>query len=178
MRHVFALCLALLASPALSDMLIEDFAQPSDFEWRFFTDQVMGGISTGEARIVHEDRPALRLTGSVSTANRGGFIQARRELDDGLPADATALRITVRGNGKRYFLHLRTTGTILPWQYYQAGFEAGEEWAEIRVPLSAFAPSGRLLRRDLRPEAVRSVALVAYGRDHAARVELARVVAE
>jgi hypothetical protein len=46
------------------------------------------------------------------------------------------------------------------------------------VPLSAFAPSGRLLRQAVQPEAVRSVALVAYGRDHEARVELARIVAE
>lgn len=178
MRHVLALCLAFLASPAVSDMLIEDFAQPSDSEWRFFTDQVMGGVSTGQAVIVQDDRPALRLAGEVSTENRGGFIQARRDLPGGLPEDATALRITVRGDGQRYFLHLRTTGTRLPWQYYQAGFEAREDWTELRVPLSAFEPSGRLLPRDLRPDTVRSVALVAYGRDHEARVELARIVAE
>ncbi|RBI86615.1 NADH ubiquinone oxidoreductase [Rhodosalinus halophilus] len=178
MRHVLALCLSLLAAPAMPDTLIEDFAQPSGAEWRFFTDQVMGGVSTGEATIVQDGRPALRLTGQVSTENRGGFIQARKELPEGLPDDAQALRITVRGDGQRYFLHLRTTGTLLPWQYYQAGFEAPQDWTELRVPLSAFAPSGRLLRRELRPEAVRSVALVAYGRDHEARVELARIAAD
>jgi hypothetical protein len=178
MRHVLALCLSLLAAPAMPDTLIEDFAQPAGAEWRFFTDQVMGGVSTGMATIVEEDRPALRLTGQVSTENRGGFIQARKDLPEGLPEDAQALRITVRGDGQRYFLHLRTTGTMLPWQYYQAGFEAPQDWTELRVPLSAFAPSGRLLRQAVQPGAVRSVALVAYGRDHEARVELARIVAE
>jgi hypothetical protein len=27
----------------------------------------------------------------------------------------------VRGNNQRYFVHLPTGGTPLPWQYYQAG---------------------------------------------------------
>ena len=177
MRHVFALCLALAASPAVAQTLIEDFAPPAG-AWRFFTDQVMGGVSTGEARIVQGDRAALRLTGRVSTENRGGFIQARRDLPEGLPEDTQALQITVRGDGQRYFLHLRTTGTVLPWQYYQAAFEAGGDWRELRVPLADFAPSGRLLRDRIRPDSVRSIALVAYGRDHEAFVELARIVAE
>lgn len=177
MRHLLALCVALAALPAMAQTVIEDFAPPAG-EWRFFTDQVMGGVSSGEASIVQGDRAALRLTGQVSTENRGGFIQARRDLPEGLPEGTEALRITVRGDGQRYFLHLRTSGTMLPWQYYQASFETDEDWQELRVPLSAFTPSGGLLRDEVRPGAVRSIALVAYGRDHEAAVDLARIVAE
>jgi hypothetical protein len=178
MRHALALCLALLAGPLVAQTILEDLSAPRA-EWRFFTDQVMGGVSTGAARIAEvAGRPALHLTGTVSTENRGGFIQARRDLPGGLPVGTTALRITVRGDGQRYFLHLRSTGTVLPWQYYQAAFDTDGSWQEIAIPLSAFTASGALLRDTPRPEAVRSVALVAYGRDHAADVALARIAAE
>jgi hypothetical protein len=140
------------------------------FDWTYLGDSVMGGVSQGTARI--EDG-VLRLTGTVSTENRGGFIQARTALPGGLPEDATGLRLRVRGNGERYFIHLRTTRTALPWQYFQQGFETGPDWAEVTLPLSGFAPSGRLLAEALRPGDVRSLGLVAYGRDHLADVSLA-----
>lgn len=143
--------------------------QATDFEWSYLADTVMGGVSAGQARV---EEGALRLTGSVSTANRGGFIQARTEMPGGLPEGATALRLRVRGNGERYFIHLRTTRTRLPWQYYQQGFETGADWAEVLLPLAAFVPSGRMMAGAVRPEEVRSVGLVAYGRDHVADVSL------
>jgi len=139
-------------------------------DWSYLADTVMGGVSRGSARI---EGDALRLTGTVSTENRGGFIQARVAMPDGLPPGATALRLRVRGNGERYFIHLRTTRTSLPWQYYQQGFETGQDWAEVRLPLSGFQPSGRMMAGQVRPEDVRSVGLVAYGRDHVADVSLA-----
>jgi hypothetical protein len=140
------------------------------FDWSYLADTVMGGVSEGQARL---EGGALRLTGRVSTANRGGFIQARTEMPGGLPAGAAALRLRVRGNGERYFVHLRTVRTRLPWQYYQQGFETGPDWAEVVLPLSGFAPSGRMMAGAVRPEEVRSVGLVAYGRDHVADVALA-----
>lgn len=159
------------------DTLIDDFSGTTG-PWRFFTDQVMGGVSTGEGRVTTQDgRRFLRLTGTVSTKNRGGFIQARRDLDTPLPAGATGVRITVRGDGEPYFLHLRTRGTVLPWQYYQAEFQTGPAWREITLPFSAFTASGRLLPATPKPERVESVALVAYGRDHQADVSLARIEA-
>ncbi len=158
--------------------MIAEFSGSGGSEWRFFTDQVMGGVSEGQARIeeIGGER-ALRLTGTVSTENRGGFIQARLELDERLAPGAQGIALRVRGDGQRYFVHLRTTGTVLPWQYYQAPFETDGEWREVRLPWSAFEASGRMLRDVPKAEAVRSVALVAYGRDHVADVAVARVEA-
>jgi hypothetical protein len=145
------------------------YAPPPLAQYRFFTDQVMGGVSTGAARVAGTGEGAhLRLTGTVSTANRGGFIQARVDLDAPFPAAAQGVVIRVRGNGEGYFVHLRTRGTVLPWQYYQAGFETTEAWRELRISFTAFAASGALLRDTPRPETVTSVAAVAYGRDHEA----------
>ncbi len=74
-----------------------------------------------------------------------------------------------------HFVHLRTTGTVLPRQDYQAGFDAPRRWAELRLPLAAFRASGGLLRRTRRPESLTSLAVVAYGRDHDAEIELREV---
>jgi hypothetical protein len=160
----------------LEEAAIADLRMTPDSRWRFFTDQVMGGVSTGGVTFAQEDgTPFARMTGRVSTANRGGFIQMRLDLSTPPPEGTTGIRLVVRGNDQRYFVHLRTGDTVLPWQYYQAGFEVTEGWTEIRLPFEAFAPSGALLRRVPRPASLTSVAIVAYGRDHDARIDV-RVV--
>ena len=103
-----------------------------------YTDGVMGGVSTGQVAFLKEgDQPFARMTGTVSTENNGGFIQMRMDLPDGAPDDATGVRLVARGNDQQYFVHLRTSGTVLPWQYYQAGFEVTGNWAELRLPTCA-----------------------------------------
>ena len=144
--------------------------------WRFFTDSVMGGVSIGQVIFVQEDgRPHARMTGRVSTANRGGFIQMRLDLVSSPPLGTTGVRLVVRGNDQRYFMHLRTSGTILPWQYYQAGFDATRAWAEMRLPFDAFRASGKLLRTVPSADSLTSLAVVAYGRDHDAEIEVREV---
>ena len=167
---LFLACVVLLMpEPSRADPTVSGYTPPPLSEYRFFTDQVMGGVSTGEARVTGADGARhLRLTGTVSTENRGGFIQARVDLDAPFPAKARGVVIRVRGNGQRYFVHLRTRGTVLPWQYYQAGFETTGEWRTVRLPFEEFMASGALLRDTPRPETVTSLAAVAYGRDHAA----------
>ena len=144
-----------------------------DTRWRFFTDGVMGGQSTGQVAFVQEDGlPHARMTGRVSTANRGGFIQMRLDLAGPPPAGTTGVRLVMRGNDQRYFVHLRSSGTILPWQYYQAGFDATPAWSDVRLPFEAFRASGRFVRTVPRPSSLTSLAIVAHGRDHDAEIEL------
>ena len=144
--------------------------------WRFFTDQVMGGVSTGGVTFSQQDGlPFVRMSGRVSTANRGGFIQMRLDLASPPPEGTTGVRLIVRGNAQRYFVHLRTNGTVLPWQYYQAGFDVSEDWSEVRLPLEAFTASGALLQNLPDAESLTSVAVVAYGRDHDARIDVREV---
>jgi len=88
---------------------MEDFTMQPETSWRFFTDQLMGGLSTGAVSFAQEDGQSFaRMTGRVSTANRGGFIQMRHDLDNPPPEGTTGVRIVVRGNTPRYFVHLRT----------------------------------------------------------------------
>ena len=168
--------------PAMADgtvagqTIIEDFTMQPETRWRFFTDQVMGGVSTGGVAFAKEDGASFaRMTGRVSTANRGGFIQMRLDLASPPPEGTTGVRLIVRGNDQRYFVHLRTSGTLLPWQYYQAGFDVTESWTEVRLPLDAFEASGALLRGLPDPASLTSMAVVAYGRDHDAQIDVREV---
>jgi len=161
---------------AIKTSVVEDFTMQPETRWRFFTDQVMGGVSSGTVEFAQENgTPFARMTGSVSTANRGGFIQMRLDLDTPPPEGTTGVRLVVRGNEQRYFVHLRTNGTVMPWQYYQAVFDVTQSWAEIRVPFDAFVAAGILLRSVPRPRTLTSVAVVPYGRDHKARIDVSEV---
>jgi hypothetical protein len=182
MRILFSSLIFILAliGPSLTamanDMLIDDFRSEPQVRWRFFTDTVMGGVSTGQMAILSEDgRRFARMTGEVSTANNGGFIQMRIDLEPGAGKGAQGVRLTVRGNDQRYFVHLRTGGTVLPWQYYQAAFDVTGDWGELYLPWSAFRPSGRLLRTEPRAGGLTSVGIVAYGRDHEAHIDLREI---
>lgn len=177
---LFSLAVLLVASratPVLAEPTkIEDFTMQPETRWRFITDGVMGGVSTGEVAFVQDGgRHYARMTGRVSTANRGGFIQMRLDLLGPPLKDSTGVRLMVRGNDQRYFVHLRTTGTILPWQYYQAGFDVTRGWTEVRLPFDAFVASGALLRTEIQARSLTSVAVVAYGRDHEAEIDVREV---
>ena len=177
-----AILLAGALPPATADeavtapSIIEDFTMQPETRWRFFTDRVMGGISTGDVTFAQENGTSFaRMTGHVSTANRGGFIQMRLDLPSPPPYGTIGVRLVVRGNSQRYYVHIRTTGTLLPWQYYQEGFEVTEGWREVRLPLDAFAASGALLRSVPAADSLTSIAVVAYGRDHDARIDVREV---
>ena len=82
------------------------------------------------------------------------------------------VRLIARGNDQRYFVHLRTSGTLPPWRYYQAGFDVTRDWAEIRLPFDAFSASGALLRTTPRAQSITAIGIVAYGRDHDAEIDV------
>ena len=158
------------------DIMIETFEVRPETRWRFFTDGVMGGVSSGQVTFLQEDGQAFaHMTGRVSTENNGGFIQMRMDLPEGAPETTTGVRLIVRGNDQPYFVHLRTSGTMLPWQYYQAGFEVSGKWAEVRLPFELFKRSGRLLREVPHAGSLKSIAVVAYGRDHDAEIDVREI---
>lgn len=155
--------------------MIDRFEDGPEGRWRFFTDGVMGGVSQGQVTFLSEAGQAFaRMEGTVSTENRGGFIQMRRDLANPPPDDSRAVRLVARGNGERYFVHLRTTATRAPWHYFQAGFATSADWTEVILPLPDFAASGQLLR-PLRAGEVTSIAVAAYGRAHQAAIDIREI---
>lgn len=165
-----------VSTAVAEDMLTDRFEDSPETRWRFFTDGVMGGVSTGGAGLLREsDKVFVRLQGQVSTDNNGGFIQIRRELRETVPQDATGVRIVVRGNGEQYYIHLRTRGTRMPWQYYQTPFETDGNWSELHLPFDHFEPSGRWLAERPDPQKLVSLGIVAYGRDHVAELDVREI---
>ncbi len=164
------------ATAEAGETLAEDFSGSPETRWDYVADSVMGGVSSGQVFFLTEgDVDFARLTGTVSTENNGGFIQFRRKLSDRPTSDTAGVRIVVRGNGEQYFIHLRTKGTVLPWQYYEAEFKTTESWTEILLPFSSFKASGAMLRSTPTPTGITSIGVVAYGRDHQARLDVSKV---
>jgi len=135
--------------------------------WAFISDRVMGGVSSGGiTRETIAGRPALRMQGSVSLENDGGFVQVALDLAPaGGALDASAwsgIEVDVLGDGERYSLHLRTTDVVRPWQSYRFAFEAGPGWRVVRAPFSAFAPHRIDVALD--PRRLRRLGVVAIGR--------------
>ncbi len=185
-NKVAAILLVLLQScmtEVVADTLwMDQFDNDSQRHWTYVSDQVMGGISEGGMVFAQNDSQYFaRMTGQVSTDNNGGFIQFRRTITKealgtkGVLGSATGVFLRVRGNSERYFVHLRTSGTLLPWQYYQASFEVTEQWQMIKLPLTDFQRSGSWLRTHLNPASIRSIGVVAFGRDHSAQIDVAEI---
>ena len=167
------LTLLLLAAPVVAEpMLIEDFSEGAERRWRYVSDRVMGGISDGGAGIGTQDGVTYaQLRGTVSTANNGGFIQIRQDLQTRLPAEATGIALRVRGNGATYYVHVRPDAARRPWQFYQAAFETTSDWRDVTLPWSVFKPQGGL-DGAFAPADIRSIGIVAYGADYEAVLDV------
>ena len=153
--------------------LIDDFSNESQNRWQFFTDQVMGGISEGNASLVSDNSGQyVRLEGSVSTANNGGFIQIRTDINEGTN-EAKGIIIKAKGNGEDYYIHLRTSGTVLPWQYYQISFPTSKNWSEIKLPFANFERSSSWISKKITGDKIRTLGIVAYGKNHNAKLDVA-----
>jgi len=175
------ICLAsfllILSQNAMAEQkLLDDFKNKPEDRWKFIADTVMGGISSGKLSFSVDDNANFaRMVGKVSTENNGGFIQFRRSVINGLPAKTKGLKLSLRGNGQKYFVHIRTKGTFLPWQYYQQSFMADEDWSETTMLLNEFRRSGILLRKTIDPKSIKSIGIVAFGREHEAEIDVRKI---
>lgn len=171
--------------PRAAALLVDDFARDDGVSnlatsWQRFTDQVMGGRSRAASALeVVDGRRCLRLTGEVSLANNGGFIQVALPLAGrGNALDArgwTGLRLLVRaaGDGDGYYLHLRTTDCRLPWQYYDAQLPCGPQWAAVEISFAAFQRQSLGAALDL--AGLERLGVVAGKMEFAADIAVARI---
>lgn len=162
----------------------EDFRFPMTADqaayWRFVTDGVMGGVSRGKLSFESsDDVDYARLTGDVSTANNGGFIQFRAGISFARLADGGAglsgMRIRARGNGETYFIHIRTSADRRPWHYFAATFPTGPDWAESELAFTGFRHSSGMAKPPPAPRDIVSIGIVAWGRDHRADLSVAEI---
>ncbi len=158
------------ADKKIADLLIDDFGgatkKPKPIkEWEFVTDKVMKGTSTGKMEMVRfEGRNCLHMSGDV-TLKKGVFIKAGIDLKVKKKyfsaADFDGVVLKVKGNGKKYAVHIRTKNTWLPWQRYQAKFKTTKKWQTIKIPFSSFKPLK--LKKALDKSRIKSIDIAAVG---------------
>ena len=114
----------------------------------------------------------MRLKGTVSTDNGGGFIQMAFDLEQDA-SGCTGLELDVCGNGETYALRLRTTRLTRAWQSFRTGFVAPSTWTTITVPFETL----EAYRTDANFDAseLRRVGVVAVGREFAVDVAVSGV---
>ena len=173
--YITLMLMTMFTNKSFAESILKDNFQNST-QWKFISDNVMGGVSTGSINyVIKEGNSSAYLSGNVSTKNNGGFIQIRRSLKDIDLSKAKYIKITAKGNNQKYFLHLRTSGTILPWQYYQISFEVKEEYKEYILQIKEFKKSGSFQPSMVNSKSISSVAVVAYGRDHKADIHVKEI---
>ena len=157
-------------------MIFENFNDKKYENWEFITDQVMGGISSGNYEFLEENEiNFLRMTGEVSLENNGGFIQVRKKNANSKEIIFKGISLNARGNNSDYYVHIRTSFTLLPWQYYQAKFSVTREWEVHNLDLKDFKRSGILLPRKINPKNIKSLALVAFGREYKVKLDVSDI---
>lgn len=85
------------------------------------------------------------------------------------------IRMEVKGNNETYNIHLRNGSSRLPWQYYAAEFVAPNNWVTVEIPFSNFKKSSTLMKTKMDPTSLKSLGVVAYGKDYKADIFIRRV---
>ena len=176
MKTIIVLILSLISTNVYGDIVVENFNSNPGNRWQFFTDQVMGGKSNGKLEFFSEENNYFaRMTGDVSIKNNGGFIQFRADILKKLDNNFKGIKLKVRGNNQNYFIHIRTTGSVLPWQYYDKEFFASNEWNEVELNFSDFKKSSTFMRKKFKASSIKTIGIVAYGREHKAKIEVSEI---
>ena len=151
-----------------------NFCEEKSDKWCFVSDKVMGGVSEGSFQTIVEGNDAhYNMQGNVSTENNGGFLQFRTKISNH-PKNKLykGIRIQVRGNNEEYAVHIRTKYLLLPWQYYQSTFIATNEWQVIELPLKNFIKSNFYQPTNVSSSDIKTLGIVAIGRDFQANIDL------
>ena len=191
MKRVFFVIFSVLIS--FSSQSIENLEFPIEpimaKEWKYQSDQVMGGVSQGDVSLVQDgDMFFFRLTGDVSTKNNGGFVQFRSKISlfnkpemfqlihkaDKDGEGLEGVRLNVRGNGETYHVMIRTYFTWSPSDYYYHTFDTSPNWQQVDLPFKKFK-SSKYRERGLEVDQIRDFAVVAYGRDFQSDVSVSEI---
>jgi uncharacterized protein YbjT (DUF2867 family) len=129
--------------PSGTEKILFDFTkEPSQSlreTWGILDDVVMGGVSESNIRFI--DKTAL-FSGTVSTANSGGFASVRtKNFEPPLNlAGYTGIDIRVKGDGKRYKFIVRNDTKWDSRSYCYSFDTVYNTWFTVRVPFTELIP--------------------------------------
>ena len=189
-KTIFLIFLALIPFTPYAQGILSFPIEPNMAkEWKYQSDQVMGGVSEGHASLMQDgDMFFFRLTGDVSTENNGGFVQYRSKVSlfnkpemfhlihkaykDGVELEG--VRLNVKGNGETYHVMIRTYYTWSPSDYYFHIFDTSPNWQQVDLPFHQFK-SSKYRQRGLEVDQIRDFAVVAYGKDFKSDVSVSEI---
>jgi len=160
------------------DQINIPFSEENARYWQYISDQTMGGVSEGQA-ILDKDGDMIfaRLTGNVSTANNGGFIQIRTNFSFvdliNTNKDLKGVLLNTKGNGETYHIFIRTSEDRSYRDFYSATFTANDNWEIVDLPFTKF--KHRYSNRSLDGNDIRTFGIVAYGRNFYSDVSVSEI---
>ena len=160
------------------DQISIPFSEENARYWQYISDQTMGGVSDGQA-ILDKDGDMIfaRLTGNVSTANNGGFIQIRTNFSFvdliNTNKDLKGVLLNTKGNGETYHIFIRTSEDRSYRDFYSATFTTNDNWEIVDLPFSKF--KHRYSNRSLDGNDIRTFGIVAYGRNFYSDVSVSEI---
>ena len=177
-KFLVILSLTLSSIAFAKDEISIPFTEDNARYWQFISDQTMGGISNGQAVLDKEgDMIFARLTGNVSTANNGGFIQIRTNFSFvdliNTNRDLKGVILNTKGNGETYHIFIRTSEDRSYRDFYSATFTANDNWEIVDLPFTKF--KHRYSNRSLDGNDIRTFGIVAYGRDFFSDVSVSEI---
>ena len=179
MNKLLFLLLIFYSSVVFSkDQISIPFTEENARYWQYISDQTMGGVSDGQA-ILDKDGDMIfaRLTGNVSTANNGGFIQIRTNFSFvdliNTNKDLKGVLLNTKGNGETYHIFIRTSEDRSYRDFYSATFTTNDNWEIVDLPFSKF--KHRYSNRSLDGNDIRTFGIVAYGRNFYSDVSVSEI---
>ena len=178
-KLLFSLLLFYSSLVFSKDQISIPFTEDNARFWQYISDQTMGGVSNGQAVLDKEgDMIFARLTGNVSTANNGGFIQIRTNFSFvdliNTNKDLKGVLLHTKGNGETYHIFIRTSEDRSYRDFYSATFTANDNWELVDLPFTKF--KHRYSNRSLNGNDIRTFGIVAYGRDFYSDVYVSEII--
>ncbi|MEM9530265.1 MAG: CIA30 family protein [Pseudomonadota bacterium] len=152
----------LAAPPEATVRELYTFADANEVEaFRVVLDGVMGGLSTGQ---LSRGDNSLIFTGDTSLQNNGGFSSIRAPLAAGSLAGFDALRIRIKGDGRRWILGARSSAGNRGDSYWARFETTADEWQTVTVPIGEMTRTffGQPRPGRLRPAGVRGLEFYIY----------------
>ena len=145
--------------------------------WRFIKDQVMGGKSDGSMSLkefTNQNFDFISAKGNVST-DGGGFLMFRKEINANNLSNFSKVKFKARGNNEKYFIHIKTKGSIFPWVRYLGEFEVTDEWQDFEIEFTEFIrySNKNPKKRNLNPKKIKFIGVEASGRDFDMEIDIA-----
>ena len=178
-KLLFSLLISYSSLVFSKDQISIPFTEDNARYWQYISDQTMGGVSNGQA-ILDKDSDMIfaRLTGNVSTANNGGFIQIRTNFSFvdliNTNKDLKGVRLNTKGNGETYHIFIRTSEDRSYRDFYSATFTTNENWEIVDLPFSEF--KHRYSNKSLDGNDIRTFGIVAYGRNFYSDVSVSEII--